>query len=141
MSDSAQHLALVNSILALVKKDFPLTKFVVLSDLPGSLDKPPRINGFVPDVFAEDAPRTAVVIGEAKTVQDLQTNHSRLQIAAFLRFLAAQQNGVFVLAVPWPAMATAQVIVDHELRELEPQHVKVVISDGYESRAAAGPSK
>jgi hypothetical protein len=141
MSDSAQHLALVNSILALVKKDFPLTKFVVLSDLPGSFDKPPRINGFVPDVFAEDAPRTAVVIGEAKTVQDLQTNHSRLQIAAFLRFLAAQQNGVFVLAVPWPAIATAQVIVDLELRELEPQHVKVVISDGYETRAAAGPSE
>jgi hypothetical protein len=92
-------------------------------------------------VYAEDAPRTAVVIGEAKTIQDLQTSHSRLQIAAFLRFLAAQQNGVFVLAVPWPAVATAQVIVGLELRELEPQHVKVVISDGYETRAAASPSE
>lgn len=141
MSDSPQHLALVNSILALVRKDFPPTKFVVLSDLPGSIDKPPRINGFVPDVFAEDAPHTAVVIGEAKTVQDLQTAHSRLQIAAFLRFLAAQQNGVFVLAVPWTAKATARKIVELELRELEPQHVRVVISDGYEERAATSPAE
>jgi hypothetical protein len=141
MSDSAQHLALVNSILALVRRDFSPRKFVVLSDLPGSLDKPPRINGFVPDVFAEDAPRTAVVVGEAKTIQDLQTAHSRLQIAAFLRFLAAQQNGIFVLAVPWPAIATARQIVELELKQLEPQNVKVVISDGYETRAAANPSK
>jgi hypothetical protein len=141
MSDSAQHLALVDSILLLVRRDFPLTRFVVLSDLPGSIDKPPRINGFVPDVFAEDAPRTAVVIGEAKTIQDLQTSHSRLQIAAFLRYLAAQQNGVFVLAVPWPAKATARQIVELELRELEPQHVRVLISDGHETRAAANPSE
>jgi len=141
MSDSPQHLALVNSILSLVRKDFPPTKFVVLSDLPGSVDKPPRINGFVPDVFAEDAPHTAVVIGEAKTVQDLQTPHSRLQIAAFLRFLAAQQNGVFVLAVPWPAIATARKIVELELNELEPQHIRVVISDGYEERAATSPTE
>jgi hypothetical protein len=141
MSDSAQHLALVNSILVLVRRDFPTTRFIVLSDLPGSLDKPPRINGFVPDVFAEDAPRTAVVVGEAKTVRDLQTEHSRLQIAAFLKFLAAQQNGIFVLAVPWPATATARQIVEMELRELEPQNIRVVISDGHETRTTSNPSE
>ena len=141
MSDSAQHLDLVHSILSFIGENFPPAKFAVLCDLPGSPNKPPRIHGFVPDVFTQDAPRTAVVIGEAKTVADLQTSHSRLQIEAFLRFLAVQDNPTFVLAVPWPAAVMARQIVQTYLVTLEVKHVRVVICDGQQARAAATPTE
>ena len=141
MSDSAQHLELVQSILVFVRENFSAAKFAILSDLPGSSSKPPRIHGFVPDVFAEDAPRTAVVIGEAKTISDLETPHSRLQIQAFLRFLAAQENATFVLAVPWPAAVTARQFAETCLVSLAVNHVRVVICDGQHARASISPTK
>ena len=141
MSDSAQHLELVKSILGFVRQNFSPAKFAVLSDLPGSPNKPPRIHGFVPDVFAEDAPRTAVVIGEAKTIADLETAHSRLQIQAFLRFLAMQENATLVLAVPWPAAVAARQFAETCLVALEVNHVRVVICDGQQARAAVSPTE
>jgi hypothetical protein len=137
MSDSAQHLELVRSIVSFVAVNFSPTKFAILTDLPGSVDKPPKIHGFVPDVFAQDAPRTTVIIGEAKTISDLQTVHSQMQVEAFLRFLAAQENGIFILAVPWPVAVTARQIAERYLESLEVKHVKLVICDGQQAGAAA----
>ena len=46
-------------------------------------ERPPRIEGYVPDVFVTDVPTTTTLIGEAKTQQDIETDHSRRQIFAF----------------------------------------------------------
>jgi hypothetical protein len=137
MSDSATHVELVHSILSFVNSNFSTTSFVVLTDLAGSVNKPPRINGFVPDVFAQDIPRTTVIIGEAKTSKDLETDHSRSQVEAFLRFLGAQSNAIFILAVPWPVAVTARHIAKRYLESIHVQHVRLIICDGHSARATS----
>lgn len=139
MSETLQHLELTKSIIGFVRERFSAENLALLTDLPGSSDKPPRVYGYVPDVFAEDAPRTIVIIGEAKTVQDLTTDHSRAQLAEFVRFLAGQTKGIFILAVPWPVAALARQIVEEYLHRFEATNVEAVILDGVQARAAAGP--
>lgn len=136
MSESAEHLQLVGRILRFVEKNFPPEKFVVCSDAPGSSEKPPRIMGFVPDVFAADAPRNTVVIGEAKTLADLQTAHSQKQMSEFVRFVAAQRRGVFLLSVPWQASLRAQRFLQSVQIDWKVTTPTLVILDGITSRAA-----
>lgn len=139
MSETAQHLKLTRAIIDFIQARFPLDSFSLFNDLPGSSNKPPRIYGFVPDVFAENVPRTIVIIGEAKTTQDLTTEHSKAQIAEFVRYLAAQTNALFVLAVPWPVAVLARHMVEEYLHRFDARNVEAVILDGVQARAATGP--
>lgn len=84
----------------------------VFADLPSTprRDKPQRVGGFVPDVYASDVPTTFSLIGEAKTIQDLETPHTALQLAAFFRHVALC-GGALVVAIPWAAIATARRVV------------------------------
>lgn len=63
-------------------------------------DRPHRINGFCPDLFASDLPSTFEILGEAKTADDLERPRSHSQIVAFLDYLALQPVGWFYLCVP-----------------------------------------
>lgn len=140
MSESAEHLQLVCRILRFVETNFPPDRFIVCCDNPGSSDKPPRLSGFVPDVFATDAPRTTVVVGEAKTAADLQTAHSQRQITEFVRFVAAQQRGVFLLAVPWQASFMARRFLDLVQIDWKLSNPTLVILDGITGRATTASS-
>ena len=86
MSESPQHLRLVRAILTYVGREFPdATALAVFDDtaVSASGERPPRINGYVPDVYAADVPPSMTIIGEAKTRRDLETARSREQIASF----------------------------------------------------------
>ena len=110
MPESRDHLELVESIVAYVKKAWTTCEaLAILTDLPAlpAAARPPRIAGFIPDVYAADVPTTEVIIGEAKTVRDLDTEHARLQLRAFAAFLDQQARGTLIVAVPWQARATA----------------------------------
>ena len=67
-----------------------------------SLDRPPPIEGYVPDAYVMLNDMGAVVIGEAKSLRDLESSRTELQIAAFLRRCDALDGSFLVLAVPWP---------------------------------------
>lgn len=111
MPESATHAKLVRSIVRFAEGEFgSLDNVAVREDAvcPIRAEKPPRIGGFTPDVYAADVPMTRTLVGEAKTQADLETQHSRRQIAAFLEFLALTPGGMFVLAVPLSAGATAR---------------------------------
>lgn len=111
MPESATHAGLVRSIVEFAESEFgSLDNVAVREDAirPMRGEKPPRIWGYTPDVYAADVPTTRTLIGEAKTQADLETQHSRRQIAAFLEFLARTPGGIFVLAVPLTAGATAR---------------------------------
>ena len=88
-------------------------------------ERPQRIGSYLPDLYAEDVPRTFVVIGEAKTHLDLISTRSRRQLATFLRYLALYDAAFFYLAVPTLAKPAATTLV----RELGCRHegVKVQI--------------
>ena len=64
-------------------------------------NRPTRIGGFFPDLFASDVPETFRVVGEAKTEADLKTDRSERQLAAFLDHLTLYPKSAFYLAVPW----------------------------------------
>lgn len=100
--ETAQHVRLVDALTAEIRRRhaglYSLTLFV---DLPTfRRDRPQPIGGFVPDVFAVDAPETCRIVGEAKTPLDLETVRSRTQIEAFLTHLSRFPNANFYLAVP-----------------------------------------
>jgi hypothetical protein len=114
LAESSKHSALVQIIINYIGQEHAdLAGLGILNDLSSPLhaEKPNRIDGFVPDVYAFDAPLTTVIIGEAKTPDDLETDRSKQQITAFLSFLGKQQAGVFILAVPWQLKRRADAIV------------------------------
>lgn len=133
VSESNQHLRLVRLILSHIEREFAGIDALTLFDdtaEPVRREKPPRINGHVPDVYATDVPPTITIIGEAKTPRGLETARSREQIGCFLDYLAVRSNGVFILAVPLEATATARGIIGALCRERPPAQTHFVVLDG-----------
>jgi len=132
VAESLDHLRLVELVIEHIHRVYrPTHAVVVFHDLPGQLggEKPPRIGGFVPDIYAVDAPPSIVIVGEAKTEGDLETDHSRRQIVAFLEHVSQQRCGVFILAVPWQAFASAKNLVARLGRELGLHQVTAIVID------------
>jgi len=75
----------------------------MLIDHPNSnkKERPPIIEGFIPDVYIPNAPGNVFIIGEAKTAKDLEKKHSIAQISGFLRRCSQTNDSILVLAVPW----------------------------------------
>ena len=117
MPESARHARLVEAIVAHAEHRIgKVTDILVREDAvrPRRGERPPNLAGFTPDVYATDVPTTMTLVGEAKTAADLETKHSRTQIAAFLEYLAHTPGGLFVLAVPVAVKPRARWV----LREL-----------------------
>lgn len=130
MAESAKHLELVRCIVTYLQRRYKgLTSVAALADLPGAIgcDKPPLISCYRPDVYAIDAPHTITIIGEAKTQQDLETEHTRNQLSVFIRFLRSQPQGLLVIAVPWQARARARSLARLLVQQQETASPLVVI--------------
>ena len=132
MAESSTHSALVQIIIRYIGREHAqIMALGVVTDLSSPLhaEKPSRIGGFVPDVYAFDAPLTTVIIGEAKTFTDLETGRSRKQISAFLSFLCQQPTGIFILAVPWQAKQRAREIIKTLRAETKATSVTTITLD------------
>jgi hypothetical protein len=130
MPESACHTNLVGSLVTWIATSyFAGDAGGILVDSPAAKDRPPKIGGFVPDAFAEAAPRKLMIVGEAKTWRDLESRHTRDQLGAFLRWCQFNGGGVLVLAVPWPITRLAAALV----RSLQQRHgcelVRTVVLD------------
>ena len=73
--------------------------------------RPPKIGGFIPDVYVPCATRSGLIIAEAKTGRDLETKHSLEQFNAFLGRCSEIEGAMFVLAVPWDMVRLAEAII------------------------------
>lgn len=132
LAESLTHTTLVQLIVNYIRREHErITALGIIDDLPDLLhaEKPSRVGGFVPDIYAFDAPLTTVIIGEAKTAADLETDHSKRQLSAFLTHLSHQENGVFILAVPWQAKRRAQAIIEILRTETGATSVQTVTLD------------
>jgi hypothetical protein len=67
-----------------------------------------------------------VVIGEAKTDDDLENEHTRLQLARYLDHLSLNDEPILLLATSLTARATAQSVVKRVIRETGIDGVTVV---------------
>ena len=104
MGESAIHRALVEHMAEWVAAEFlGGDAAAILLDSPssGHTGSPPAIDGHVPDLYVDDKVSKLLVVGEAKTARDLETERSEKQIGTFLEYCARQDSALFVLAVPW----------------------------------------
>ena len=92
-----------------------------------SRTRPPSIEGYVPDAYVMLNEQRRVVIGEAKSLRDLENSHTEAQVTAFLRRCGMAEGSVFMLAVPWPVERLARALLTNlRVREGLP-HIEIVV--------------
>ncbi len=102
MTESILHKMLVEKIkqwiLGVSKEEMLI--FCDLENKSLGNDMPPKVESYIPDVYAIGKISNNVIIGEAKTSQwDLESEHSEWQIKAFLKHCSEKKNSMVVLAV------------------------------------------
>lgn len=93
---------------------------------------PHLIGGFRPDVYATvtSVASVSVIIAEAKTNADIQTEHTERQVLAFIRHLEHKKTGRFILAATGWGADRAKTILRF-IREVDQiSHTALVVFDG-----------
>ena len=92
--------------------------------------RPPTIEGYVPDAYVMLNEQGRVVIGEAKSMRDLENPHTTAQVRAFLRRCGLAEGSTFIMAVPWPIERLAKALLTNfRVREGLHQVETVVLSE------------
>jgi hypothetical protein len=128
MSETATHVRLVGLIVEWITTQYAGRQgLCVFCDCPPILEteKPSPVDGFFPDVTAATTPPALTLIGEAKTIQDLETPRSYQQVTAFLRFLSARPEAALIMATQWQAAATAKNLVARAVTETNAKAVRL----------------
>ena len=89
--------------------------------------RPPTFEGHIPDAYAMPDEQGRVVIGEAKSMRDLENSHTDAQITAFLRRCGMAEGSVFILAVPWPIERLAMTLLTNFRIREGLSHVETVV--------------
>ena len=95
----------------------------------------------MPDAYVALSELGAVVIGEAKSLKDLENSHTEAQVTAFLKRCEMAEGSTFILAVPWPVERLARGLLTHlQAREGLACVDTVVMSevDGLDAEAKSG---
>ena len=131
-SETIQHANLICQMEAWVRAKFSHhSYFSILTDnalYPGMDDRPPKIKGSIPDLYATDVPETFCVVGEAKTSKDLTSRRSQQQLSNFIDYLFVRPtNDFFVLAVPYDATDRAVLALRNKCRQSKRRNGSVII--------------
>ena len=95
-----------------------------------SRTRPPSIEGYVPDAYVMLNQQGRIVIGEAKSMRDLENSHTESQVTAFLRRCGMVEGSALILAVPWPIERLARALLTNlQAREGLPHAETVVLSE------------
>lgn len=95
-----------------------------------SPNRPPPIEGYVPDAYVMLDEQGRVVIGEAKSMGDLENSHTKAQVTAFLRRCGMAEGSALILAVPWPIERLAGALLTYfRAKDGLPQVETVVLSE------------
>ncbi len=132
MPESDKHRQLVQQIRAWVEYHHPNLAQLIVDDADSYLgrERPPDIDGFRPDAYVPGRNQRVTIVGEAKTAMDLDTQHTREQIAAYVRFLTTSWSGIIVLSTEWRAIRTARSLVKRIIKLEQITAVNaIVISD------------
>ena len=135
MAESQLHRNYVASIVEWIHtRRNPNSNLIILTDdgtgRPQS--KPQKINGYFPDVFAKAPGSSEVIIGEAKTANDLERPHTERQIAAFLTYIEVVGGGTLVVAVPWFRAVSARELINDHMTSILTTACEVVIVEQLE---------
>ena len=114
MPESEEHSSLVFVLHSYIANRFCQGQAArVFTDTMGSEPgtRPPSIAGYVPDAYVSLNELGRIVIGEAKSLKDLENSHTEAQVTAFLRRCGMAEGSAFILAVPWPVERLARALL------------------------------
>lgn len=132
MPESATHLALVQRLVLWARSNYPIERDgLLLVDEPARLsaDKPPSISGYFPDIYWKSLASQSILIGEAKSAYDVESRHSRRQLASFLSHLSSAEDGMLLIAVPWHVVPQAKSLIRMIQRDTGSTSVRTVFLD------------
>ena len=130
MGESAQHFQMVNLIIdEVVSVVGETNRCFIMSDAADGYALPPLTEeGYRPDVYYQY--QNSLIIGEAKTSDDVARMHSKLQYESYLKKCSFfKGKAVFLAAVPWTEHAVIHNIL-RKLRQKYPGIYEVRIIDG-----------
>ena len=137
MSETSEHKNLVEMMARRLKAID--TDLRVAVDLPDSIDfnRPPKISGFIPDVYAFNEITQACYICEAKVLKKQKSgweidNRSLSQIAAFIDHINQSPQGLFILGVYGNPSMRAKSILRPFVKGRRISEEKIQIFDGLE---------
>ena len=133
MPESQKHINLVESITRWIENNFSdVSQLIIMVDSSGSnaFQKPKKIGGYIPDVYANVCNETnKIIIGEAKTRYDLEREHTDKQISAFLQYCLISSDSIFILSVPWDIVVYAKSLIKFLKEKNNANEIETVILD------------
>ena len=130
MPESEEHSSLVVLLHSYIADNFcdgETTRVFTDSMSSESPTRPPSIGGYVPDAYVALNEMGRVVIGEAKSLTDLENSHTEAQVTEFLRRCGMAEGSAFILAVPWPVERLARALLRSLQDRAGMSHVKAVV--------------
>ena len=92
--------------------------------------KPPVIGEFVPDIFAETSLPRRILIGEAKTKNDIENSHTTKQLESFLKYCSTVDGSELVMAVPWHMTRYVRSMLNKIIKINKLNNVNYTVLDG-----------
>lgn len=125
MGESIEHINLVKIAKQYIEDNIPQDYCSFLQVDAFDCDRPKIIKSFIPDLYLEF--QNLLVIGEAKTIDDYESRHSKQQYDAYLETcLHFSGDSIFVLSIPWQLVPTAKNYFRKKKKELK-LNTKIVI--------------
>lgn len=126
MGESKKHVDLVKRIQNVVQNRKDVVPSLVITDNHETISTVPLMpEGFRPDVYYDDC--NLIIIGEAKTSNDLFNPHSNAQFESYLKYLDSMSKATSKVAlyvgVPWKNY----VQVKNHFKKLKPASVDIFI--------------
>ena len=130
MSESIIHINLVKGIKKWLIESNIVDEAAIFTSLPESNteNKCPRfIDGREPDVYAKDLRSKLLIIGEAKTENDIFTAHSKAQYISYLNYAQNYYNETLIVySVPSMCKVQMKNHINNLYGQI-PSKVKVII--------------
>ncbi|TAL38634.1 MAG: hypothetical protein EPN93_03935 [Spirochaetes bacterium] len=90
-------------------------------------NQPPRIDGFIPDVYAKARFGERIIIGEAKTLMDVESRHSKNQYISYLKHCSCFASSALLLAVPWTMVNCVKGLLKAIMRNNNIKSIDVIV--------------
>lgn len=130
MSESDLHRRLVYALSGDISNDVgwdkpPIVYVDLLDGVSG--EPPPNISANRPDVFVRDISTSRTVIGEAKTTNDIDNQHTCDQLTSYFEYLSSQSEGELWMGVPWMSAGTAIRVSKLVRRQTQSESIPICI--------------
>jgi hypothetical protein len=103
----------------------PIVYFDLQDGISG--EPPPAIGSNRPDAFARDISTGRTVIGEAKTADDIDNQHTLDQLVSYFQYLRTQSDGELWMGVPWLSAGTAIRVSKLVRQQTQSQNIHICV--------------